>query len=102
MNLVSAFFRLVRWPNLVFIILTQALFYFCIYLPLFHEQRTTKFILLVVASVFIAAAGYIINDYFDLNIDQINKPEKNVVDKIIHSMDDSYFIFCALTSNECF
>ena len=84
MNLVGAFFRLVRWPNLVFIILTQALFYFCIYLPLFHEQRTTKFILLVVASVFIAAAGYIINDYFDLNIDQINKPQKNVVDKIIH------------------
>jgi 4-hydroxybenzoate polyprenyltransferase len=84
MNLVSAFFRLIRWPNLVFIALTQILFYSCIYLPLYHEQRTSRLILLILASVFIAAAGYIINDYFDLNIDQINKPQKNVVDRIIH------------------
>jgi len=33
--------------------------------------------------VLIAAAGYIINDYFDINIDQINKPTANVVDKIV-------------------
>jgi 4-hydroxybenzoate polyprenyltransferase len=33
--------------------------------------------------VLLAAAGNIINDYFDLNIDQINKPEKLVVEKII-------------------
>jgi 4-hydroxybenzoate polyprenyltransferase len=84
MNLVSAFFRLIRWPNLVFILLTQALFYFCIYLPLYHQQRTGKLFLLMIASVFIAAAGYIINDYFDLNIDQINKPAKNLIDKVIH------------------
>src|SRR5215207_3875779 len=84
MNLVSAFFRLVRWPNLVFIVLTQALFYFCIYLPLFKQQRTITLVLLILATVCIAAAGYIINDYFDLNIDQVNKPQKNVVDKIIH------------------
>jgi 4-hydroxybenzoate polyprenyltransferase len=37
----------------------------------------------VLASVLIAAAGYIINDYFDINIDAVNKPEKLVVDKII-------------------
>lgn len=84
MNLVSAFFRLIRWPNLVFILLTQTLFYFCIYLPLYHQHKTGKLVLLMTASVFIAAAGYIINDYFDLNIDQINKPQKNVVDKVIH------------------
>jgi 4-hydroxybenzoate polyprenyltransferase len=35
------------------------------------------------SSVLIAAAGYIINDYFDLNIDRINKPDKLVVEKII-------------------
>jgi 4-hydroxybenzoate polyprenyltransferase len=39
---------------------------------------------IIIASVLIAAAGYIINDYFDLNIDQINKPEKNVFAKLIH------------------
>lgn len=36
------------------------------------------FFLLVLSSVFIAAAGYIINDYFDTKIDQVNRP-KNVV-----------------------
>lgn len=42
-----------------------------------------NFVLLCLSSVFIAAAGYIINDYFDLNIDLVNKPDKMVVDKII-------------------
>ena len=35
------------------------------------------------ASVFIAAAGYIINDYFDIQIDIINKPERIVINKYI-------------------
>jgi 4-hydroxybenzoate polyprenyltransferase len=41
------------------------------------------FRLLVASSVLVAAAGYIINDYFDLNIDQVNKPDSIVVQKII-------------------
>jgi len=92
MKLLLAFFRLVRWPNLVFIVLTQCLFYYCIIVPslpesyyqLDHKLTTPLFYLLVTASVFIAAAGYIINDYFDINIDQINKPHKMVVEKIIN------------------
>lgn len=39
------------------------------------------FFLLVLSTVMIAAAGYIINDYFDVNIDKINKPERLVIDK---------------------
>src|ERR1700733_2268670 len=88
---VLAFFRLVRWPNLLFISLTQSLFYFCIVIPSFyqghpeHENilKINEFILLSLSSVLIAAAGYIINDYFDLDIDRVNKPGKMVVDKII-------------------
>ena len=34
----------------------------------------TQFFLLVLATMFIAAAGYIINDYFDTQTDMINKP----------------------------
>jgi 4-hydroxybenzoate polyprenyltransferase len=62
---------------------------YCIERPIFHNASVFTnvhgwyFVMLVVASVFIAAAGNIINDYFDLNIDQINKPQKVVVDKII-------------------
>ena len=88
MKLIVAFFRLIRWPNLFFIALTQALFYYCIVLrvmapPVESYFTQISFILLVIASVLIAAAGYIINDYFDINIDQVNKPEKQVVEKII-------------------
>jgi 4-hydroxybenzoate polyprenyltransferase len=92
MKLLFAFFRLIRWPNLFFIALTQSLFYYCIIVPslpasysgLSYNLTQTSFFLLMLASVFIAAAGYIINDYFDINIDQVNKPDKMVVEKIIN------------------
>jgi 4-hydroxybenzoate polyprenyltransferase len=48
------------------------------------SETLHQFIWLVIASVLIAAAGYIINDYFDLNIDQVNKPGKNVLNSIIN------------------
>lgn len=91
LQLTGAFLRLIRWPNLVFIFLTQFLFYYCVLLPGFHDKfqvylnhlQPGLFYLLSLSSVLIAAAGYIINDYFDLNIDRVNKPDKLVVDKII-------------------
>lgn len=89
MKLITAFFRLIRWPNLVFIAITQILFVYCIVHPVLSiagvvpNIRGIYFLLLMLSSVIIAAAGYIINDYFDLNIDQINKPDKLVVEKII-------------------
>jgi 4-hydroxybenzoate polyprenyltransferase len=88
MRLIAAFFRLVRLPNLFFMALTQVLFQFCIYHTLYRDNIPAndlfRFILLALASLLIAAAGYIINDYFDINIDEINKPTKMVVDKVIH------------------
>lgn len=87
MRLITAFLKLVRLPNLIFIVLAQSLYQFCIYHPLYidhippHDLR--NFLLLVLASLFIAAAGYVINDYFDINIDEINKPQKMVVGKLI-------------------
>ncbi len=69
----------------MFIALTQVLFEYCIYERVFSNQLQSNesFYLLVIASVLIAAAGYIINDYFDLDIDQINKPDKVVVNSLI-------------------
>ncbi len=81
--------RLIRWPNLVFIVVTQLLFYYCIVIPVYKQYSSAPFLntfylgLLISASVLIAAAGYVINDYFDLYIDRINKPDKLVVEKII-------------------
>lgn len=91
MKLLFAFFRLIRWPNVVFIALTQLLFYYCILKPLLpagyinlpYSLTPFLFVLLLIASLLIAAAGYIINDYFDINIDQVNKPDKMVIEKVI-------------------
>ena len=86
MKIVLHFLRLVRWPNLLFIILAQSLFHFCIYKRLYpsvQEGVDFKFYLILITSVLIAAAGYIINDYFDVNIDHVNKPGKVVVGAFI-------------------
>lgn len=86
MKTIAAFLRLIRWPNLVFIVVTQVLFYTCILVPTIgvHLKLIVPiFVLLVSSSVLIAAAGYIINDYFDLNIDQVNKPDSIVVQRFI-------------------
>ena len=62
---------------------------YCVLHPLLAQTHTKfslnlfHFLLLIISSVLIAAAGYIINDYFDLNIDRINKPKKLIVQKII-------------------
>lgn len=89
MQTIAGFFKLIRWPNLLFILLTQVLFFYGIVEPVMFNgaymprEFRILFYLLCAASVFIAAAGYIINDYFDLNIDLVNKPDRLIVDKII-------------------
>jgi 4-hydroxybenzoate polyprenyltransferase len=83
MKIVAAFLKMIRWPNLVFIVITQLLFYYCVCLTLYPEGPYIRITSLIFASVFIAAAGYIINDYFDLNIDQVNKPSQNVINTFI-------------------
>ena len=92
MKTIPAFFRLIRWPNLLFIIITQVLFrYFIlpfVYLESHEGYENIKlsnslFVLLVLASVCIAGAGYIINDYFDVNIDQVNKSSKVIIGRFI-------------------
>ncbi|MCU0388771.1 MAG: geranylgeranylglycerol-phosphate geranylgeranyltransferase [Chitinophagaceae bacterium] len=86
---VSDFLRVIRWQNLVFIAITQLLFHFFVVVPSatgsvynFPLRLTTPLLLLLCfSSICIAAAGYIINDYFDINIDEVNKPDKMVVGK---------------------
>lgn len=85
-KLVQYFFKLIRWQNLFIIALTQYLVRYCIVKPVLSQDSLNtvfsdfNFFLLVVSTVFIAGAGYIINDYFDAKTDYINKPDKNMVD----------------------
>ncbi len=88
-KLVGAYFRLVRYPNLIFIFMTQYLVQYGVVVPIFQEyglQPTLGpgwFFLLSLSTVMIAAAGNIINDYFDINIDLVNKPERVIIDRLI-------------------
>lgn len=87
MKLLLGFFKLIRLPNLFFIALAQILFQCCIYQPLYEGQIPSddllRFIFILLSSLFIAAGGYVINDYFDVDIDEVNKPNVLVVGKII-------------------
>lgn len=82
--------KLIRGGNLIFIALTQYLFrYFVIDENLlingvFYSDNASQtadflFLLIVLSTVFIAAAGYIINNIHDVKSDKINKPSQMIV-----------------------
>jgi len=82
------YLKLIRVPNLLFLALTQFLMWRAIVIPVSQMYGGEVFMileigLLIIASVFIAAGGYVINDYFDTKIDAINRPEKVIVGKLI-------------------
>ncbi len=96
-----SFIRLIRLPNLIIVALTQYFMRFLIIKPMLgHFSMKTSgiyqmyelelqmseldFFFLVMATVLLTAAGYVINDYFDRRIDQVNKPDKVVVGKTIN------------------
>ncbi len=84
MHWLRAIIILIRLPNLVFIFLTQILVYYCLIQPALHNQQIllsgNKPLLLALSTTLIAMAGYIINDYFDVKIDEINKPHRVTVE----------------------
>src|SRR6185369_342689 len=76
---VKGFLKLTRFWNLLIIALSQ---YFTAAF-LISPEKIWDFRLLLLSSstMIIAAAGYIINDYYDVKIDLINKPERVVIGK---------------------
>ena len=83
---VYGFLKLVRFPNLIIIAFTQymaAVFLVGEKYKGFRVLNDLDLFLLVLSTVLIAAAGYIINDYYDVKIDFINKPNRVVVGKVL-------------------
>jgi 4-hydroxybenzoate polyprenyltransferase len=96
----GAFLNLIRWKNLLIVILTMVLMRFAILGPVLSKVGVVllngsgkevpmalqfslfDFILLVAATVFLTAGGYVINDYFDIKTDLINKGKVIVGTKI--------------------
>jgi 4-hydroxybenzoate polyprenyltransferase len=81
----SSIFSLIRFPNLLIIAATQYAMRYLVMEPLLPSDTFSlqfgdlQFFLLVLSTIVIAAAGYIINDYFDTQADMINKPARVVV-----------------------
>jgi 4-hydroxybenzoate polyprenyltransferase len=83
-----AFLRLIRAKNLLIIALLQCLLRYLLVLPILDfyglepVMSNARFILLLVATLSLAASGYVINNYFDVKTDIINRPGKVVVGKV--------------------
>lgn len=91
------FLNLIRWPNLIMVVLTMVLMRYAVIEPLLSKTMVVikgqempmslqfpliNFILLVLATVLITAGGYVINDYFDIKTDLINRGQVIVGTKI--------------------
>lgn len=84
-NPIIAFLKLIRIENLLIIAITQICMKYLVFAPINDYSKFTPllFSLSVLSTILIAAAGYIINDYFDVKTDKINKPEAVVIDVVI-------------------
>jgi 4-hydroxybenzoate polyprenyltransferase len=84
-----AYMRLLRWKNLLMIAFSLAVVRYGILLHFLEESQALQqnthqvFILMSIATLLIAAAGYIINDYYDLKIDLLNKPSQMVLGRVM-------------------
>ena len=95
------FLRLIRWPNLLIIILSMIFTLYFLVNPMLGMLNGEtglgyfEFSLLVVATVFISIGGYLINDFFDIDVDEINKPGKNQVGKYfpVFTVQIMYWVF---------
>ncbi len=94
----SALLSLVRWYNIFFLALSQ---YLAAIFILNDQQlwwRTLKnpdLHYMVFASLFCVAGGYLINNFYDLEKDLINRPNKTIYEKIVKQSTALrlYFLF---------
>lgn len=79
--------RLIRWQNLLFLVILMWVMEKWLIVPLLFTYGnglpevlpTSMLWTLITSVVLIAAGGYVINDYFDIKIDRINRPDRVIV-----------------------
>lgn len=81
----ASFLKIIRLPNLLMVLLTMVLTRYALIIPIVNPAFLThfQFILLSISILSITAGGYIVNDIFDIEADQLNKPHKAFIPKLI-------------------
>ncbi len=98
--MIRRYAKLFRWQNLLMIAFIQYFVRYFIFLPVLRRSALDlvfsdfNFFLLVLTTVLIAAAGYLINDYFDIDRDKTAGRE-NFIGEII-SKDAAINLYIAL------
>ena len=96
----KTFLKLVRWPNLLIVAFTMILMRYAVIEPVISKITVSiiggtgemtplslkfpwyDFLILILATVCLTAGGYVINDYFDIRTDLINRGEVIVGSKV--------------------
>jgi 4-hydroxybenzoate polyprenyltransferase len=89
-----SFFQLIRYKNLLMVLLTMILTKYALINSFISDPSLTSidFIILSLSILCITAGGYIINDLYDIEADTINKPLKVYISKSI-SKKNAWFIY---------
>ncbi|WP_136668328.1 geranylgeranylglycerol-phosphate geranylgeranyltransferase [Flavobacterium sp. H122] len=92
------YLNLIRYKNLLMIAVMQltVLYGFLEMQEIPLALAKWQYYLLIIATIFITAGGYIINDIFDQETDAINKPEKRVIGTKI-SENAAYNLYVGFT-----
>ena len=102
-EIIKPYLQLLRVGNLAFLAILLYVMEAWVATPLLQRAMFQPLMpwwvltLLILSVVCIAAGGYVINDYFDVKIDRINRPDDLIVTRII-SRDAAMHLFQALTA----
>ena len=102
-EIIKPYLQLLRVGNLTFVAILLYVMEKWVATPLLQLEQFGELMpwwiltLLIVSVIGIAAGGYVINDYFDVKIDRINRPDNLVVTRII-SRDAAMNLFYGLTA----
>lgn len=86
---IKPYLQLLRIGNLAFLAALLYVMEKWVAVPLLHLEKFQEqmpwwvLLLLIVSIICVAAGGYVINDYFDVKIDRINRPDDLVVTRVI-------------------
>ena len=92
--------RILRPINLVLIAIIQVIVQYVVILPNLPTGITTfthlQFAMMVLITMCVGAAGYVVNDIYDVAIDEQNKPGKNAVGGEL-TVSQAWYLYLALT-----